>query len=233
MNTLLLVLTLIAAIAWPLSVSAATIVFDTFGPGNSYNEDFKYSGGEFHFQPAESGSLASITVALGRVSTETTQTSFSLLEEISPSVFSPLETWLVPNDTPPLPSPGAVVTFESVVQPDLFVGHSYWLAMGSSFPSSLWFFNDQGIGQDVFPFTTTMPAFRVEIVPEPSAGALLMVGFVLVVAWRGRFVLFGQPRHGSGLRVGSRDRSRAAVRERSTPAWGGLFARTSLQSRCR
>jgi hypothetical protein len=182
---------------WPASVFATEIVFDTFGPGSSYNEDFKYSGGEFHFQPSESGSLASVTVALGRASTETTTTTFSLLEQVDFTFFL-LETWVVPNDTPVLPSPGAVVTFDSVVQPTLLVGHSYWLAMASSVPSSLWFFNNQGIAQDVFPFST-MPAFRVEIVPEPSAGALLMVGAVLVVVLRGGFVLFGRARSGFGL----------------------------------
>jgi hypothetical protein len=187
MTTLLLVLMLIAVIVWPLSVSATTIVFDTFGPGNSYDEDFKYSGGEFHFQTAESGALASITVALGRASTETTTTTFSLLEQVDFTFFL-LESWVVPNDTPALPSPGAIVTFDSVAQPTLLVGHSYWLAMASSFPSSLWFFNDQGIGQDVFPFTTTMPAFRVETVPEPGAAVLLMVGAVFALVLRRRFL---------------------------------------------
>ncbi len=80
----------LAIVCWPTTASAE-VVFDTFGPGDSYNENFKYSsGGMFHFDPSKSGLLASITVALGRTSTATTQTQFALSEEISPSVFFPL-----------------------------------------------------------------------------------------------------------------------------------------------
>jgi hypothetical protein len=193
LSTATFVITAFACQWWPSSAWATEIVFDTFGPGNSYNEDFKYSGGSFHFQPTESGVLASVTVALGRASADTTETIFSISEEISPSVFVLRESWIFTNETPPLPSPGTVVTLDSVVHPTLLVGHSYWMAMGSSFPSSLWFFNDQGIGQDVFPFTTTMPAFRVEIVPEPGAGVLLTAGAVCALVFRRRFAL-GQRR---------------------------------------
>jgi len=187
MTTLLLVLTAIASIMWPVSASAAAIVFDTFGPGDSYDTDFKYSSGQaFLFEPTQSGPLVSISVALGRPSTETTQTSFSLVEEVSPNVFSLLESWIIPNETPPLPSPGALVSFDSVVQPALLVGHSYWLGMGFAFPESLWFFNDQGIvgkrsGSDII---SALPAFRVTVVPEPSTVVLLMVGAMLLAVLR-------------------------------------------------
>ncbi|MEX2114320.1 MAG: hypothetical protein WD845_14095 [Pirellulales bacterium] len=188
LSTWILVLAAFATLCWPATASAE-IVFDTFGPGDSYDEDFKYSGGSFQFQPTESGSLKSIAVALGRPSTETTQTNFGIVEEVDLNVFILLESWVIPNETPPLPSPGAVVSFDSVVQPTLLVGHSYWLSMDSSFPGSLWFFNDQGIvgkrsGSDII---STLPAFRVEVVPEPSAGSLLVVGVLLLAvvrAWR-------------------------------------------------
>lgn len=183
LSTWILFLATFATLCWP-SKAAAEVVFDTFGPGDSYNEDFKYGGGgQFHFQPANSGVLKNITVALGRASTETTHTTFTLLEDIDLTFFFVLETWIIPNETPPLPSPGAVVTFDSLAMPTLLADHSYWLAFSDPGPfpaNSLWFMNNQGIGQDIFPFTTTMPAFRIETVPEPHTAGMLIVGVALL-----------------------------------------------------
>jgi hypothetical protein len=80
-----------------------------------------------------------------------------------------------------------VVALDSVLHPALLSGHSYWLYFSDSFPfGSLWFFNDQGIsgirttGQEAL-----LPGFRVEVVPEPSAALLLIVGLALLAVLRG------------------------------------------------
>ena len=193
LTTLVLVLAVFASVAWPTTATATEIAFDTFGPGDSYDGDFRYGSGQaFLFEPTQSGPLSSITVALGRQTTSTTETTFELFEDANLNFGSLLETFNVANATPLLPSPGMVVTFDSVVQPILLAGHSYWLNFSDPEPFvdsySLWFFNDQGIGGTRLSNTdliATLPAFRVTVVPEPSAGLLLMIGLVVLAVLQG------------------------------------------------
>jgi len=138
----------------------------------------------FLFEATQSGPLASIVVALGRSSESATATSFTLFEDSGLAFGTFLETLTIANTTQPLPSTGMVVTLDSILQPTLNAGQSYWLAFGDAGPiGSLWFFNDQGF---VGPRTggvsdiAALPAFRVEVVPEPATGVLLLAGLLLL-----------------------------------------------------
>lgn len=174
----------------PCAANANSIAFDSFGPSDSYESGFRYSAGQsFLFVAAESWPLASITVALGRSSEAVTSTTFYLFEASESGFGALLESLTTPNETEPLPGTGAVVEVESIEQPVLQAGASYWLAFNDSQGfGSLWFFNDQGFfgprNQDPFELAT-LPAFRVEVIPEPGTGVLLLSGLLLLQARSG------------------------------------------------
>jgi hypothetical protein len=175
---------------------ASVTVFNTFGPGDSYATVGRYGvdGASvfqaFRFVPTESGALDTITVALGRSGTATTATRFDVYDGTSSTLGGLLESIIVPNTIAVGLSPGAVVSFSSLVSPSLNSGQNYWLSYSE--PSaidgsdSLWFFNNQGIwGTRVTSILPAdigiLPAFRVEvkgpIVPPPAVpapGAILL-----------------------------------------------------------
>jgi hypothetical protein len=174
--------------------SAGFAVFDTFGPADSYDGSNRYGvdgnvGWQaFRFVPTASGVLDTITVALGRDGADTTQTQFDLYDGTSTAPVNLLESIVVPNTVAVGVSPGAVVSFGSLVQPSLTSGQNYWLRYNEpSTPDgsrSLWFLNDQGITgprlTSVLPVDdATLPAFRIEVADGgspiiPAPGALLL-----------------------------------------------------------
>jgi hypothetical protein len=175
----------------------ADTIFNTFGPGDSYNPNFRYGvNGDaefqaFRFVPTSSGTLTSITVALGRTGTDPI-TRFQLYAGTFPptTLGVLLETFDVPNMVTQGP-PGAVVSFSSALNPVLTAGQNYWLSItepGPPTPSfSLWFDNNRfifgtRITETLLAHEAALPAFRVDAVPvqEPSSLLLLVAGSALV-----------------------------------------------------
>ena len=175
----------------PGSAEASFTVFDTFGPGDSYaiptpygvDGDMEWQA--FRFVPSASGTLDTITVALGRTGTATAATQFDLFDGTDSTRGTLLESIIVPNTVAVGLGPGAVVSFSSLLGPSLISGQNYWLsytepgmADGSS---SIWFLNDQGIGgtrltSSLPADASVLPAFRIEVAsPIPAPGAFLLV----------------------------------------------------------
>jgi len=189
-----------AVVTSPSAVDAGVRVFDTFSPGDSYLTATRYGVDgnaewqAFRFVPTASGALETITVALGRETEATTATQFDVYDGTSTALGSLLESIVVTNSVTPGSSPGAVVSFASVVNPYLNAGQGYWLSYSepdtADQSSSLWFYNDQGLmGTRLTPLLPAddhfLPAFRIEVegepcVPAPGAVLLGTIGAGLV-----------------------------------------------------
>jgi len=156
----------------PKTTEASLTVFDTFGPGDSYDTEHKYGTDgnigfqAFQFVPSASGFLETITVALGRSGTVPTETQFDLYAGTSTTLGTLLESIIVSNTTP-----GSVVSFSSLVKPKLDAGQYYWLSYTEpSAPDgirSLWFFSLGYWGTRVTSclpaHEAALPAFRIEV----------------------------------------------------------------------
>jgi hypothetical protein len=168
---------------------ADSILFTTFGPGNSYDTGHQYGVvvGDFQafqFTPLTSAALGSIIVALAGTGPTT---EFDLYTGTSTALGSLIETFVVPN-----PTSRSIVTFNSVIKPTLTAGQLYWLSFteppGAPPATSLstWSFNDQGILGNrltsVLPAArATLPAFSVQAaVPEPTSVLLLATGLAAI-----------------------------------------------------
>src|SRR5215471_13394977 len=104
------------AVLCPKAAMADSILFTTFGPGNSYDTGHQYGVGvgvfqAFQFTPLTSAVLGSIIVALAGTSPAT---EFDLYTGTSTALGSLVETFVVPNPTSP-----SIVTFNSVIKPTL------------------------------------------------------------------------------------------------------------------
>ncbi|MCL4813063.1 MAG: PEP-CTERM sorting domain-containing protein [Vicinamibacteraceae bacterium] len=197
----------LAAVALPRAAAAATIAFDTFGPGDTFSTSVYGVDGAagfqaFHFVPTATGTLEQITVALGRTGASQATTIFELYTApTNLALGALLETFVVANTAPPdnlQPFTLSLVTFQSAVMPQLTAGQGYWLsfmeAEAADGASSLWAANsigatDQRLTSLLPSQPSSLPAFRVEVtsVPEPATMVLLL-GATLVVL-RARRVL--------------------------------------------
>lgn len=169
-----------------IAASAAT-VYNTFGPGQTFDSDFRYAvDGDlqyqaFRFIPTATGELDTITVALARDSSTTRETEFDLYDGTSSALGTLLEAFLVANTND---LPGAIASFSSVNNPLLTQGAPYWLAITEPDPAnganSLWLFNNQSIGTirltQVSQTPGLAPAFSVTtFAPEPAAWMLIAI----------------------------------------------------------
>lgn len=197
----------LAAVALPRAAAAATIAFDTFGPGDTFSTSVYGVDGAagfqaFHFVPTATGTLEQITVALGRTGASQATTIFELYTApTNLALGALLETFVVANTAPPdnlQPFTLSLVTFQSAVMPQLTAGQGYWLsfmeAEAADGASSLWAANsigatDQRLTSLLPSQPSSLPAFRVEVtsVPEPATMVLLL-GATLVVLRARRFL---------------------------------------------
>src|SRR5215472_6300456 len=134
-------------------------VFNSFGSGNSYitYADWGISGasglpGGFvgHaelFVPSVSGNLNSLQVAVGQISGGTGLVNFSVAADNGGTPGATLESFS--NEQAPSPASG-VLTINSVTQPLLQAGATYWLVAepAQSTTSVGWYANDQGFKND-------------------------------------------------------------------------------------
>jgi len=156
----------------PKTAEASLTVFDTFGPGDSYDTEYKYGTDgnlgfqAFQFVPTASGFLDTVTVALGRSGTAPTETQFDLYAGTSTTLGTLLESIIVSNTTP-----GSVVSFSSLIKPQLEAGQYYWLSYTEPGApdgiSSLWFFSLGYWGTRITSclpaHDAALPAFRIEV----------------------------------------------------------------------
>jgi hypothetical protein len=188
-----LLLTFSALAAWP---AHATVVFNTFGSGDTFDSSHRYAvDGDlefqaFRFSPSSSGILDTITVALARDSAATRETEFDLYDGTSSALGALLESFQVSNT---IDLPGGVVSFSSVDQPMLTQSSFYWLSITEpdtgNGSHSLWLFNDQSIGTIRLTQNSQTPglapAFSVTVlVPEPATWALIVIAAVGVLGAR-------------------------------------------------
>ena len=137
------------ALSATVAQAGAVVVFDNFGPGDSYNtsELFTIGGSDsvyeqgFHFTPSQSVELASIEVAAAHLS-RTNSIAFELCNDSSGEPGSLIEVWSIPNIAA---TPGEILLLGSNVRPSLSAGVNYWLtayAPGAPDSDMGWFKTD-------------------------------------------------------------------------------------------
>lgn len=188
-------------LAASLAVSAfADVAFSTFGPGDSYIPTGGYIvGGNQNlllgaqFKAEASGMLTSIEFA----TTTRAAGDFTLfLREDVANEAGPIITQFI-FSAPPVSAPAGIVKLNnSLVFVTLTQGKKYWLeAQGLGVGlDALWHFSDQprlgrtsseGAAYNKFyQDDQLLPAFRVNVVPEPASMAALGIGALALVRKR-------------------------------------------------
>ena len=197
------------------SVRAGVVVFNDFGPGDSYGAS-GYELGYDHNVGLTSEIACGFTVAAGQnytlseidfaasIVSGTNAIGVALLADSGGVPGTTLESWTVSGlgQYPALTPPEVVI---STLHPTLLAGQQYWLAltMGDSTTFAVWHNNSIGVTGPGYVIsdgrgtlyegdTGFVGAFRVEgtssAVPEPStlAGAGIAVFLGLGYAWRRR-----------------------------------------------
>lgn len=179
---------------------AQEVVYDNFGPGDSFNENFVWAargGSELQddvdvampFVPSESGPLAEILIAT--ISFEgANEVDIWLMDSAADTPDTILESWHFTGAMGNVGDPPILATSEA--NTPLEAGTQYWLAVSAPVADSIvgWHWNDTGAmghsslrtnGGDWVPAgDPTLGAFRVSVVPEPAALALLAGGTLVL-----------------------------------------------------
>jgi hypothetical protein len=184
----------------------ADIIFNTFGPGDTYDRSTGWTVGfpgtyqdiGQAFTPAgNTYTLERLVLALGWV-TGTNAVDVSLMTAVGGLPGSVLETWHVTN----LPSfgTGGPITVDSVLHPFLEQGTQYFVVSSVPLGESTWAGWNWNIAGTTGPlafrqnggpwsaFTDVQAALRAEgsPIPEPGTLGLLALGMVVVTVYRWR-----------------------------------------------
>jgi len=180
--------------------AGATVIVDTFGPGDSFNEHFGWTLGSLGFLPdpvqyqqgdafAVPGTtdlvLYSIELAVGRV-TGPDVLDVWLYDSVAGKPGSVIETFQVTNAMGQFGGFYPPVVLLSTLRPTLQAGEQYWVVAGFA-PGewAAWNWNSIGatgshaVSEDGGPFsvgTNTSGAFRVTASAVPEPGSLLLIG---------------------------------------------------------
>jgi len=203
---------LTAAVATVIVTSglSAQTVYNTFGPGNSFNccTGWTISSGAssietsytqayaFLYGGAAGAALAQIRLAAGFVG-GSGELDVTLLDGTDIGTASMLEAWSIPNPSPDFGGSQPIYVLTSVTPVSLNTGDTYWVQLSTPEAMTAWWawnWNDQGImGNGAYSeddgatwlarTDATMPAFAVDVgvVPEPGTMTLLATGLVGLV----------------------------------------------------
>jgi hypothetical protein len=204
-TNLILSLGFVVALFAASSEASPIVVYNNFGPGQTYNSTGAYSitgasiprlgeGEEaLAFTPATTVALVSVQLPL-----EYIQGTNSLIVSLRPDVggqpgTTPIESFTFTG----LSATSTVVEGDSVLLPHLNVGVTYWIAVfpGGADTAGGWLLNSTGAVGRSFSANgstwtntpaDTSPALEVlgNPVPEPGSAVLLVSSFVCLVAWR-------------------------------------------------
>jgi hypothetical protein len=183
------------------TTAVATVIYDNFGPGDSFNTLSGYviadgSMPGFTFVAEDTGFVTSIDFGMGIFGVDDPQTiNFSLFTNADDNIGTELEAFSV-TVSHPVGAPGTS-TGNLTGSTLLSSGQQYWL-VGSS-PGGVgvrWHWNNQGdtgvqrAGDGTLFEFRTLPTFRVNAdsvpVPEPGALVLLVSGLAAFAALRRR-----------------------------------------------
>jgi hypothetical protein len=188
----LAVLTFIALAGILVPTTAQVVVFNSFGPGNTYNSGILwavsgastsagYRGQAEFFTPGISGYLSSILLATGRVSGSRYSNFYIAQDNGSGIPGTILESFTSVQNA------NGLLTLNSTVQPLLQAGTEYWLCDEPTADNSYngWYQNNQGYapgfafersewGWEAVSGPPNSGVFRVSVtpVPEPSVTGL-------------------------------------------------------------
>lgn len=190
-----------------LHALGSIFVYNSFGPGNTYDSGVDwdvggasapggYRGQAEFFVPSLSGQLSSIQLATIRLSGSALSDFFIALDNGSGIPGTILESY------PGVLNANGLLTINSISHPLLQAGQKYWICDEPAAANSQngWYENNQNIANG-FAFersewswsavTSHAPpsgVFSVSVipVPEPSNVGLALVGFAFLVHWRRR-----------------------------------------------
>lgn len=199
------------AFAAAAHIQASTIIFDSFGPGDSYdiNEGASVCGPNsviglfssgFSFVPATTLSLDTIQVAVGTIGgTNAFSLQLQAGNGASGGPGTVLENILVSGQMQPFGFANPLISVTSVARPVLQAGNTYWLvAVGEDDAWAAWDMSNLGLrgmyysiqgGQEVLLSDQLITAFRItgDAVPEPALPgfiALFAISTILVASRR-------------------------------------------------
>ncbi len=179
-------------------------VYNSFGPGNTYvtyadwgvfgaSSPGGFVGHAESFVPSVSGNLETLQVAVGQLSGGTGLVNFSVAADSGGTPGATLESFMNVL-APPSSSSSFLVTMNSITQPLLQAGSTYWLCAEPAEATTAigWFVNNQGYANEYSQESppgvwTSAPViigangvFDVAVipVPEPSMARLAMLGLV-------------------------------------------------------